>query len=83
MANMKLYGLTITEGSSEIHHYMPVYRISDEVIGLYDTVDKVFLVNQGTGAFQKGDDVVMDFVTPSTKVITNNDHTLYAIWEEE
>ncbi|MBR3752803.1 MAG: hypothetical protein IKK50_06710 [Ruminiclostridium sp.] len=36
---------------------VPCYRKSDMVVGMYDTVRKLFLTNAGSGAFTKGADV--------------------------
>ena len=41
----------------EIRNFVPCYRKSDNVIGLYDTVTQTFFTNIGTGAFTKGADV--------------------------
>jgi len=38
-------------------NFIPCYRISDNVIGMYDTVNDVFYTNQGTGTFLKGPNV--------------------------
>ena len=40
-----------------VHDYVPCYRKSDSVIGLYDLVTDTFLTNQGTGTFRKGGNV--------------------------
>ena len=40
-----------------IRNFVPCYRKSDNVIGLYDTVNGVFYTNAGTGTFSKGSDV--------------------------
>lgn len=37
--------------------FIPCYRKSDNVIGMYDLVYKEFYTNQGTGVFTKGNDV--------------------------
>lgn len=37
--------------------FIPCYRIADGEVGLYDTYNKVFLTNSGTGTITKGDDV--------------------------
>lgn len=58
-------------GARQIHYFryydktdtlvcdlVPCYRKSDGVIGMYDTVRKIFLTNAGTGSFTKGADIV-------------------------
>ena len=58
MFNGKLYSFTMTESDgTAIRNFVPCYRKSDGVIGLYDTVGGVFYTNKGTGSFTKGADV--------------------------
>lgn len=40
-----------------VRHLIPCYRTSDRVAGMYDIVNDVFYVNQGTGEFLVGPDV--------------------------
>ncbi|MBQ2946246.1 MAG: prepilin-type N-terminal cleavage/methylation domain-containing protein [Bacilli bacterium] len=40
-----------------IRNLVPCYRISDDVIGLYDLIDGNFYTNSGTGVFEKGNNV--------------------------
>lgn len=72
-ASYKLYKCEITNGSTIVRNFVPCYRKSDSVIGLYDTVNKVFYTNQGTGTFLKGNDVkprqVKSLYKGSTKII--------------
>lgn len=42
---------------TEVGHYIPCYRKSDNVIGMYDTVNNQFYTNVGTGTFLKGADI--------------------------
>lgn len=53
----KIYGFTMEYEDTEILHLIPCYRKSDDVIGMYDTVGKVFYTNNGTGTFTKGGDL--------------------------
>ena len=53
--SMRLYGLTIYEGTTVVHDYVPCRRESDGEYGLYDLTALAFLSNNGTGAF-KGPD---------------------------
>lgn len=41
-----------------LRDYVPCYRKSDNVVGLYDRVNDVFYANNGTGTFIKGDDIL-------------------------
>ena len=56
-AYAKLYSMKIYENEDLVRDFMPCYRKSDNVIGLYDKVNKQFYTNAGSGAFSKGDDV--------------------------
>lgn len=54
----KLYNFSMTqEDGTPIRNFVPCYRKSDGVIGLYDTVGSTFYTNKGTGSFTKGADV--------------------------
>ena len=55
---MRLYGCTITDMSTntKLREFVPCYRMSDDVVGLYDLVSGTFFTNQGTGAFRKGNE---------------------------
>ena len=55
----KLYYARIYDSSNDHleRDFVPVYRKSDGVIGLYDTANGVFYTNAGTGDFGKGTDV--------------------------
>jgi len=56
--SLQLYSYKMYEGNTLIRNFVPCYRISDNVIGLYDTVNDVFYDNDGTGTFTKGENVV-------------------------
>ena len=52
----KLYSCQFYENNNLIRNFIPCYRKSDNVIGLFDTVNQVFYTNAGTGTFSKGAD---------------------------
>lgn len=52
-----LYGARISQENEVMREYIPCYRKSDGVIGLYEKFTGEFLINQGTGAFTKGQDI--------------------------
>lgn len=52
-----LYSARISKGNDIVREYIPCYRKSDGVIGLYEKYTGAFLANEGTGAFTKGADV--------------------------
>lgn len=53
----KLYYFKISDNGQPIRDYVPVKRISDGAIGLYDKVNKLFYGNDGTGSFGAGPEV--------------------------
>ena len=55
--NMKVYRLKIYEEDELVREYVPCYRESDNEIGLYELVNNVFYTNNGTGTFNKGNDI--------------------------
>ena len=56
--SMKLYSFLLYDNEKLIREFIPCYRKSDSVIGLYDIVNDVFYTNSGTGTFSKGANVV-------------------------
>lgn len=55
--NIRCYKLTFWQNNNLIRGFIPCYRKSDNVIGMYDIVNNVFYINQGTGIFIKGPNV--------------------------
>ena len=62
-AQCRIYEFKITSGSDVIRNLRPCYRISDNEIGLYDTVTESFFSNSGTGSLSKGNDL---YITENT-----------------
>lgn len=58
-SNLRVYECKIYEGSELIRHFIPCYRKSDNVIGMYDLVNDIFYINATTSAdvFSKGVDL--------------------------
>ena len=52
----KVYSCKIYDNGSLIRNYIPCYRKSDNISGLYDLVNNVFYINAGTGTFLVGKD---------------------------
>lgn len=69
-ARAKLFSMNIKQNSTLIRSFVPCYRKSDNVVGLYDLVTKAFFVNQGTGEFLKGASV---YPTPKIAAIYKGD----------
>lgn len=53
----KLYALKILDNGVTVRDFVPAVRISDNEVGLYDTVNSVFYTNDGTGTFTSGPNV--------------------------
>ena len=56
-SRMRLYSFKIWESGVLVADFVPCYRKSDDVIGLYDIVRQMFITQNGTGTMYKGDDV--------------------------
>lgn len=56
-SKIKIYRCTIYDNGKLTRDYVPCYRKSDNVIGLYDIVTGTFYTNAGTGTFLKGANV--------------------------
>ncbi len=57
MCKVKLYRCIISKNNVIVRDFIPCYRKSDNVVGLYDIVNDTFYTNIGTGEFLKGGDV--------------------------
>ena len=53
----KMYNAKIYNDNELIRHFIPAKRLSDSVIGMYDTVTDTFFTNQGTGTFTAGSSI--------------------------
>jgi hypothetical protein len=40
-----------------VRNFIPCYRKSDNVIGMYDVINDAFYTNSGTGTFIKGPNI--------------------------
>ena len=57
MSSMRLYKLKMWTDDILVRDFIPCYRKSDNVVGMYDLVNGKFYTNEGTGEFVKGPDV--------------------------
>lgn len=53
----KFYSLKYYKDKELYRDYVPCYRKTDNVAGIYDLITKTFLTNGGSGTFSKGADV--------------------------
>lgn len=59
----KLYYCTIVDNNITVRDLRPAKRNSDDVVGLYDTINNVFYTNIGSGSFTPGPIVMQDYYT--------------------
>lgn len=59
IAKAKIFNCQLYDKNTNtlVRDFIPCYRKSDNVIGMYDLVNDVFYTNSGTGTFLKGNDV--------------------------
>ena len=55
----KMYYTKIWDNGTLVRNFIPCYRVSDNVIWLFDKVENKFYANAWTGTFSKGNDVTM------------------------
>ena len=76
----RIYSFEMTHGQETVLNLLPARRISDGVLGMYDTVGDSFYTNAGSGTFVAGpvvdegggddpDPVVPEWTTPSNGVL--------------
>ena len=53
----RLYKYRLYQDGNLVRDFVPCYRLSDGVVGLYDIATMTFYANAGTGTFTKGADV--------------------------
>ena len=54
-SHLRVYSYKLYEADKLVKNFIPCYRKSDNVIGMYDLVDSMFYMNEGTGSFLKGE----------------------------
>ena len=55
--NGRVFNCKIWQGNTLVRDFQPCYRITDQVIGMYDRVSRQFFTNAGSGYFIKGPDI--------------------------
>lgn len=56
-ANVRIFMCKIWNNDVLVRNFIPCYRKSDNVIGLFDLINNTFYTNQGSGTFLKGKDI--------------------------
>ena len=67
---MRLYSCQIYDGASLVRDFVPVRRVSDSTLGLYDCVAGSFFANAGSGSFSAGSEAGL---VPPGELINTND----------
>ena len=68
-AKGRMYYLNLYKGSKIVRKYIPVKRISDSIIGMYDLVEQKFYESSGNGHFTGGPETTLsDLSTVLNKV---------------
>ena len=57
VTSQAVYSCQVAENNILVRNFIPCYRKSDGVIGMYDLVEDKFYTNSGTGTFEKGKDI--------------------------
>lgn len=58
-ASAKMYFCQIWDNGTLVRNFIPCYRKSDNVIGVFDAKNGIFYTNGGTGTFGKGANVTI------------------------
>lgn len=77
--NGRIYSCRIFDNSNLVREFIPCYRKSDNVIGMYDLVNKSFYTNAGSGTFLKGIDVVAVWAKPYSLSISQGSNTTVTV----
>lgn len=75
----KIYYLKFWSNGALVRDMVPCYKKIGGTIGMCDMANEEFYPNAGSGIFGKGEDV-SSFISDNDELITNSDHTLYAVW---
>ena len=54
---LRVYSCKLYDGETLIRDFVPCFRKSDDVVGMYDLVNNVFYTSASTGVFTKGNNV--------------------------
>lgn len=57
MAHVRIFKATFTQNGITVRNFIPVKQISDNAIGMYDTISNTFFTNKGTGEFIAGPEI--------------------------
>lgn len=53
-SSAKIYACRFSKGEETVRDFIPCFRASDDVAGMYDIINGTFYENQGTGSFTAG-----------------------------
>lgn len=79
----RIYYCKLYNNGTLVRDMIPCYRVSDNVIGMYDLVSNTFFTNAGSGAFTKGNNaptpstpINIEVVTGTQEVVVGNKNIL-------
>lgn len=78
-ASMKLYACQIYDNGALVRNFVPC-KNSSGAVGLYDTVEKQFYTNAGTGTFTAGPEVVYEPDAPTNFAASVSGQTVALSW---
>ena len=78
----KLYEVLITDDKNVIQHYIPCYRKSDNMVGMYDVENDIFYPYTLKSNSNIGNEIngYTEFIYSNTHMRKNSNHTLIAKW---
>lgn len=77
------YYVTIYKGGTKVREYIPCYRKSDDVVGMYDLVSSTFFASAGSGAFTAGPDIPSSGGGDNDFIITVSKNAQTSYWEPD
>ena len=83
LSTYEMYSCKLYDNGDLIRNFIPCYRITDNVIGLYDIINKQFYTNQGSGTFLKGNDTAgysPTYFYPISDLVSEYDATKEQTW---
>lgn len=83
--DLRVYSCKIYDGETLIRDFIPCYRKSDEVIGMYDLVNDVFYTSAGNGEFTKGSNIPTQDIPIEVESVGEKTKNLFdkTLWESK
>lgn len=72
LCHAKVWDYTMAVDDEVVCYLLPVKRVSDNVLGMYDVVTGTFKTNAGTGTFTAGSNIALPSPTNPIPIVSNN-----------